>query len=115
MGPIDSEQDVEELQSDLNRIYDWQHKNNMPFNGEKFELLRYGTNEEIRESTNYLTPKYEDIIEVKDNLRDLGIIMSEDATFSNHITEVCSKVKHKCGWILRTFSNRKENKFLKVM
>ena len=40
--------------------------------------------------------------------------MSDDATFTNHINEVCSKVKQKCGWILRTFSNR-ETHFLKMM
>ena len=114
MGPINTEQDVEDLQADLNRIYDWQQQNNMLFNGKKFELLRYGSNEEIKASTNYLTPEYEDLIEVKENLRDLGITMSDDATFTNHINEVCSKVKQKCGWILRTFSNR-ETHFLKLM
>jgi hypothetical protein len=114
LGPIDSEEDVEDLQSDLNKIYDWQHDNNMLFNGKKFELLRYGTNVEIKESTSYLTPGYEDIVEVKENLRDLGVIMSDDGTFSNHINQVCSKVKQKCGWILRTFSNRQTH-FLKMM
>ena len=114
MGPIDSEKDVEDHQDDLNTIYNWQQENNMLFNGNKFELLRYGTNEEIKESTIYLTPEYEDVIEVKENLRDLGIIMSDDATFSHHINEVCTKVTQECGWILRTFSNRQKH-FLKMM
>ena len=57
MGPIDSEKDVEDHQDDLNTIYNWQQENNMLFNGNKFELLRYGTNEEIKESTIYLTPE----------------------------------------------------------
>ena len=51
MGPIDSEKDVEDHQDDLNTIYNWQQENNMLFNGNKFELQRYGTNEEIKEST----------------------------------------------------------------
>ena len=38
------EQDLEDLQADLNRIYDWQQQNIMLFNGDKFELLRYGSN-----------------------------------------------------------------------
>ena len=40
--------------------------------------------------------------------------MSEDATFTNHINHVCSKVKQKSSWILRTFQSR-ETYFLKFM
>ena len=42
------EQDLEDLQADLNRIYDWQQQNIMLFNGDKFELLRYGSNHKWR-------------------------------------------------------------------
>ena len=76
MGPVDSELDVENLQGDLDTIYNWQDTNNMQFNGKKFEMLRYGPNTDLKNSTNYLTPEYEDIIEVKENLRDLGVIIS---------------------------------------
>ena len=114
MGPVDSELDVENLQGDLDTIYDWQDTNNMQFNGKKFEMLRYGPNTDLKNSTNYLTPEYEDIIEVKENLRDLGVIISDDATFTNHIHHVCKKVKQKAGWIFRTFltRNTKVMKFL---
>ena len=56
MGPVDSEEDVENLQHDLDTIYDWQNRNNMLFNGKKFEMLRYGPNNDLKNSTNYLTP-----------------------------------------------------------
>ena len=106
MGPVDSEEDVENLQHDLDTIYDWQNRNNMLFNGKKFEMLRYGPNNDLKNSTNYLTPEYEDLIEEKESLRDLGVIMSDDASFSRHVHHVCSKVKQKAGWILRTFQTR---------
>ena len=32
--------------------------------------------------------------------------MSDDASFTNHIHHVCSKVKQKAGWILRSFQTR---------
>ena len=48
MGPVHSEEDVENLQKDLDKIYEWQDKNNMLFNGKKFELLRYGVNTELK-------------------------------------------------------------------
>ena len=78
----------------------------MLFNGKKFEMLRYGPNNDLKNSTNYLTPEYEDLIEEKESLRDLGVIMSDDASFSRHVHHVCSKVKQKAGWILRTFQTR---------
>ena len=105
-GPVSTEEDVEFLQSDLEKLYDWQHSNNMLFNGKKFEMLRYGPNDELKNNTNYMTPNCEDFIEVKENLRDLGVMMSSKATFEDHINHVCAKVKQKCGWILRTFHSR---------
>ena len=57
----------------------------MQFNGEKFEMLYYSSNSDLNNSTNYFTPEFEDIIAVKDSLRDLGVIISDDATFSNQL------------------------------
>ena len=111
---VNNEEDVETLQDDLEKLYRWQEHNNMAFNSSKFEVLRYGSNTALKESTNYLTPGCEAIIEEKENLRDLGIIMSNDASFSSHVEHVCKKVKQKSGWILRTFSSR-QTWFLKFM
>ena len=111
---VADESDVEALQSDLDKVYQWQDTNNMEFNSNKFEVLRYGKNLEIKQSTSYLTPNCDDLIEEKDSLRDLGIIMSSDASFSNHVELVCSKVRQKSGWVLRTF-NSKKTWFLKFM
>ena len=105
-GPVDKKDDVEKLQDDLNLIYNWQSENNMLFNGKKFELLHYDPNKDLKFDTNYFTPEFEVIIEVKNTLRDLGIIMSDNANFKAHIVHVCAKVKQKCGWIMRTFSSR---------
>ena len=66
---IKSEEDVEDLQADLEKLYSWQERNNMQFNGVKFEVLRYGRNQELKESTSYFTPNFKDIIEEKNNLR----------------------------------------------
>ena len=111
---IENESDVESLQNDLETLYDWQERNNMEFNSKKFEILRYGKNDILKESTSYFTPNFEDLIEEKESLRDLGVMMSNDATFSIHVEAVCSKVKQKSSWILRTFANRK-SWFLKFM
>ena len=41
----------------------------------KFEMLRYGPNEEIKNSNFYLSAN-DEIIEEKEQLRDLGIIVN---------------------------------------
>ena len=104
---ISSEECVENLQSNLEKLYKWESDNNMKFNGGKFELIRFGQNTELKENTVYFTPNQEDIIEEKESLRDLGVIISNAMTFSNHVDKVCSKVSQKAGWILRTFRSRK--------
>ena len=71
--------------------------------GKEFEVMRYGPNRILKESTSYFTLNFEDMIEEKSSLRYLGIIMSNNATFSSHVEHVCGKVRQKSSWILRTF------------
>ena len=113
MNKITSEADAEKLQEDLQKVYDWQEENNMQFNSKKFEILRYGPNYYLKNNTEYLTPDGEKI-DKKENLRDLGIQMSDNAMFSDHIAKVCKTVSQKCGWILRTFMCR-QTFFMKSM
>ena len=82
---IDKEEDLESFQNDLEELYKWTEENNMAFNGTKFELLHYGHNEELKTLTNYLTPNEESVIDVKYALRELGVIMNEKATLSDHV------------------------------
>ena len=50
--------------------------NNMKFNVNKFELLRYGKEQEIKSATTYKS--YDDSnIDKKEQVRDIGIIMRE--------------------------------------
>ena len=69
--------------------------NNMKFNGSKFQVMRYGANEDIKNDTNYFTNDTSDIIDRYETLRDLGVILTDDASFSSHIEKVMKKVKKK--------------------
>ena len=109
---IKTEEDVEKMQTNLEKMYEWEMTNNMKFNGNKFQIMRYGKNQEIKEDTIYFTPQMEEPIEPFNSLRDLGVIMNDQANFSDHIEHVCKKVRQKLGWILRTFSCRR-NEFMK--
>ena len=39
---IETEEDVEKMQENLEKLYTWQTDNKMKFNGKKFQVLRYG-------------------------------------------------------------------------
>ena len=91
---IETEDNVEKLQTGLDKIYSWAQQNNMLFNNAKFEVLRYGNNEDIKFSTFYLSADNE-IIEEKEKLRDLGIIVNNRGTYDDHIDNICAKVEKK--------------------
>ena len=81
---IEKEEDIEDFQSEINKVYDWCKVNNMKFNSTKFEVLKHGKDEELKNDFEYFTPDYEDIVETKEVLRDLGIQSNDKATFDDH-------------------------------
>ena len=84
----------------------------MEFNKGKFVVLRYGENEILKEETNYFFGNFEEIIERKQSLRDLGVQLTDDGGFEEQIERVCKKARQKSGWIFRTFYSRNTD-FLK--
>ena len=69
----------------------------MVFNGTKFQVMRYGHDKDIKDDTNYFTEETNEIIERFESLRDLGVILSDDATFDKHVENVVKKVRQKTG------------------
>ena len=104
---ITSEEDMRQLQADLNSVYSWAVNNNMEFNSEKFEFIRYSPSRRepaapgMEYHSNIGTP-----IKRQQYLRDLGVTISQDATFSQYISEKICKMKSKISWVLRTFQTR---------
>ena len=97
-------EDCDSLQSDLNCVT---KTNNTVFNSQKFKYLSFSTNVSITiDYVNaYVSPNFI-IIDNVNNLKDLGIIMSSNCSFEQHIIEFCKRCTGLCGWILRTFSSR---------
>ena len=98
-----------QLQEDLKTIYAWAERVNMSFNGDKFECLRYWPDKDIGDVFRAEFPyKNEEGIEIeeKETLKDLGIQMSADLTFSKHIDKTVTSCRKLTGWILRTFRTR---------
>jgi hypothetical protein len=102
---IKTRDDVKSLQSDLDSIYEWAEGNNMMFNYQKFECLRYGRNADLKANTEYTT-KQGDKISVVEHAKDLGVIMSCNATFHQHISVVTDIAHQLSSWVMRTFRTR---------
>ena len=97
--------DASSLQTDLETVYQWADDNNMLFNNSKFELLRYGYDTTLKMTTNHTGPDGS-IITDKEHIRDLGVTLSCDGSFKEHITRTCQSARNMCSWILRTFRSR---------
>ena len=76
----------------------------MKFNEEKFEQM---TSEKIKdiEVEAYKIPSGK---EKKDKVKDLGVMISADLRFREHINNVITSCKIKLGNILRNFARRKK-------
>ncbi len=108
---ICQESDQMLLQDDLNTLYAWTENNNASFNDEKFEGISFPfgllSNRIYKSSTNK-------DIENKETIKDLGVYISSDCTFSEHIKIYVKATQKIAAWTLRTFVSR-ETRVLKVL
>ena len=89
---IGNAEDSENFQKELDEIvYPWAPKNNMCLNGEKFEHHRIGDNLGV-EKYSYKDPNGNVIME-KEYIKDWGISISNDLTWTRQIDEVVSRAE----------------------
>ena len=107
VAPAKSMEDVEALQQHLDLyLYSWQARNNMEWNGQKFQILRMGANDALRNSTTLFTPGMGDPIQEFEQVKDLGVQMDAGANFHAQRSAAAAKTSQKAGWVLRTFVSR---------
>ena len=111
---IASEEDCAELQKDLQGLYDWADTVGMVFNSEKFELLRFWADDDKKPDFVYTGPNGNPI-EEKSSLRDLGVRISSDLSFSEQIEKVAKEGEQMASWVLRTFRGRGKILMLTVL
>ena len=103
---INTLEDVEDLQANLDSLYAWQEANNMAWNGSKFQALRMGAIPSLIQDSILFTPNMEEPIEVVEEAKDLGVIIDNKMSFKAQRAKAQSKASQKAGWVLRTFSTR---------
>ena len=102
---IATAEDCKDLQKDLCSVYEWASDINMQFNSKKFEWVRYSSNSSSLPDFKYEAPD-KTTIEVKSSVKDLGVILSSDLSFSLQIQKAVSSASQMVGWCLRTFRGR---------
>ena len=111
---ITTEEDCVTLQQDLDKMYSWAAEVGMEFNSGKFELLRFWNSKEAAPDILYTAPDGSPI-EEKDNLRDLGVRISTDLTFSSQVNKAVQAGNCMAGWALRSFRGRGRYLMLTVL
>lgn len=97
------------LQEGINQLCEWTIDNNMMFNEDKFQMISYSQNP-LHTPIEH-TYHTKDGVEIKEEeeIRDLGVLMNKDMTFSSQVQKAVNKARQKSGWILRTFKSRDTN------
>ena len=90
-------EDCDNLQYDLNSIYNWAVHNNSFFYYEKFHYISFSSSLSSNSYNVYVNPNME-IINPSDNVLDLGIFMSSNCSFEFHIQNLCKNM-FKLVWL----------------
>ena len=106
LGKIATEEDVFKLQNEVNSIYSWATLNNMSWNHLKFQLLRFGANHSLKDDTLLFSPEYQQVIDRKETVKDLGILVDDMLLYKSQKQKALSKTMAKIGWVTRTFKSR---------
>ena len=101
-----------QLQTDLNEMYNWSVTNNMLFNASKFQSICYSRSHASVDSNFNYKDHEDNPIDWFDHVKDLGIYMSQNLTFVEQINTVYNKCSQLMGWILRTFISRERTVML---
>ena len=102
IAKIKSKEDHKLLQKDIESAIMWSLLNNMELNMEKFQMIHHGKNEELKECYTVESTTLNKSSEIK----DLGVIVSEDLSWNKHITSIVNDGKKFAAWILRCFKTR---------
>ena len=107
--------DVAHLQSDLSAVEEWSKSNNMALHEKKFEYLSHSTKhkllDELPFKNEYYTYTTSSGIEIqpKNLVRDLGIHIAPNLSWTPHINSIAESGKKMASWCLSVFRSRDRN------
>ena len=104
--------DKEVEQEDINNLYEWAKENGMSHHPGKCHVLKIGEREITLHDLFEPYKLGENILEVVENERDLGVYVDQDLTFEHHLAVKVKKANQIIGVIRRSFSFLDEETFL---
>ena len=113
---IYSESDRHLLQQDLDMIKSWSAANNMQLNRNKFEYICHQSKVNpllsLLDELPFMNEQFmysasgEVLIYPSMTVKDLGVIVSKELDWDDHICKITLQAKRICGWILNVFATR---------
>ena len=101
------------LQRDLHYLSSWSQKWKLPFNEHKCVLLRFSSGHPPPLTYDYTINSEQ--ISVHDHQRDLGVIISSNLTWNEHLKYILSKAYKTLGLIRRSFSSAHNPSIKKIL
>jgi hypothetical protein len=109
---IESRNDAEMLQMDVDSLVVWSNENKLAFNVPKCSIMTYTrSHNPIRHQYTMNTLDLNRVTEMK----DLGVTFQDDMTFRKHILGIESRANRMLGFVLRNASFFKCGKTLRVL
>ena len=100
------------LQTDINNFAIWSHKNHLPLQINKCQVVHFHRKKEPLLYSYVLAGKK--LKEVQ-SIKDLGITFNFDLNFSKHIELTPNKAMQKLGWIKRTTRSFSDTEVIKIL
>ena len=112
---ISTSSNVKDLQEDLNNVIQWSTDNNMLLHMDKFEYINHSTGEaKLLKLLPFTNEYYEystqdgTILSPTETVRDLGVLISSDLSWSPHIDIITDSARQMSAWVLSVFQSRDE-------
>ena len=116
---ISTMEDVKMLQSDLDTVCRWSRENNMKLHEHKFELISHRCSPAtlfdvlpfcVEQSSYYVSDNV--VLYPTFELRDLGLVVTGDLSWSSHIYRITSTARSMASWVLSVFLSRETDVML---
>ena len=94
--PVTSDEDLASFQADIDRIANWMSANHLCLNPQKTKLMILSCNIHKPQPILFLNRT---VLEQITHFKYLGILVSDNLTWNNHIEAICSKARLLLGYV----------------